>query len=327
MQKITKKNFFHPESSVAIKLLYPASFRDSSSRERSNTTWRKNMVDNEYLIPLGFPHWSIVRVYGYFHGAVMEKLLPADFDKSVPLEPRSTYFTMEKCATNLQRWLPLNVNKLNENQRLFIIGQILLGLIHLEKYEFAHLNLKLENIYAVPCRGGTDQIQWVIGDFGASQKFNDPLFFPENSPSKNHPSKETFSKNDIFNLGQIMFEIFEGKEFQGQKNKPFEPPSLSTKWSPLSRKICSSLLNSDIRKRATPKLAFLYLGIALFVPYTNFNSFQGFQKWVIEKEGNLVLKFISSWKPKIAIEEITELFFFSEFSASEIFDVVEKIQN
>jgi serine/threonine protein kinase len=176
---------------VAIKSLF--NYR-SNTAARLDTVVLQSRFDREYLVPLQFPHWTIVNVYNYFRSVCIPSLFyknVEEFDASLFFE-NTTYFTMEACKAGLDSWCDARCkansssSSSNSNNNssgtcfdaksdirliLVLMLQILLAVAHLDRHSVRHLDLKLDNIFVIECRGGVPDHQMpqvVLGDFGTT---------------------------------------------------------------------------------------------------------------------------------------------------------------
>jgi len=230
-----------PQKTVAIKALF--NYRSSESA-RLATVALQSKFDREYLVPLQYPHWTIVNVYNYFRALCVPSLLVADpsqYDPTLFFE-NTTYFTMEACETTLDRWCLKrrsssssdgtgNYNSYYFNPRtearivLMIVLQLLLALEHLDRHSVRHLDLKLDNLFVIACRGGVDMAetpQVVLGDFGTAftgDTVNSLDSAVEGNQANRPPEvvrptderQVNVSKADLWAVGCVLYELVEGR--------------------------------------------------------------------------------------------------------------------
>jgi serine/threonine protein kinase len=213
-----------PWNEVAIKMLY--NFKQS--HQPANTLILKRRFDQEYQFPITHPHWSIVRVFNYFRAPFIDTFLPPDSNVGLELyDDRTVYFTMELGRGTLQDYLKDNpIQELKSG--LVIVLQLLIGVAHLETCGYSHLDLKLDNIiYLNKSRPKIRGNQFVLADFGTSKHSpvtlrpgDDGLLgnqinrSPEvlrldGAPDDRGRPVVDVSKNDVWSVGCMMFEIFE----------------------------------------------------------------------------------------------------------------------
>ena len=207
---------FQTNKQVAIKAMFNFAHDDKLRQ----TVLQKSKFDQEYQVALQHPHWSIVNVFNYFRSATVRLLLapPEEpFDPSI-FHPTTTYFTMEACRSDLERWLrdrsqsrrvdhressdavaprggggAQERGEQQENglmafdpstehrQALLVVLQLLHALDHLDRHRVRHLDIKLDNLFVIDARGGIEQRdvpQVVIGDFGTSKIGIDVVSLP-----------------------------------------------------------------------------------------------------------------------------------------------------
>jgi len=106
----------------------------------------------------------------------------------------------------------------------YILRQLLSGLDHTHENGFAHLDMKLENVYL------TEQFVIKIADFGLSKQMNTRLFEPKRIGSKGYMAPEILECQsfsgiavDIFALGVLLYTL-------RAKELPFGQARLSDSW-------------------------------------------------------------------------------------------------
>ena len=254
---------------LAIKMMF--NYRGSDQR----TIIQKQKFDKEYIFPLVHPHWSHVQLFNYFRGRRVDSLL-AGQDLEL-FEDTTTYFIMELCKTNLQKYIQANKNNISVPSALLMIYQILDGIKHLYDNEVVHLDLKDDNIFIANRRRITGN-QVVIGDFGTIHPFiyknHEASNIPNRSPEladfrENHPPVD-IRKNDVWATGCILFQLLEeGKHpFCDSLNTKFNictaslPLSTFDKHGEATKQFLKLLWNRDPNKRLDPTTA---LGICGFL--------------------------------------------------------------
>ena len=204
-------------SQVALKKLY--------SFYSDKTLDQKNAFDQEFAVPFLFPHWSLMKVFNYFRGPVVETLLAkADVDRSVQMD-RTTYFTMELADGTLESFLEANKESISVRECVLIHFQLACGIDFLCQHNYVHLDIKPDNILMV----SREKIQgklFVLGDLGAAKRspvyFNNRATLVGNQMNKSpefvqllgdeeDESVIDISKNDIWASACILFEMIEKK--------------------------------------------------------------------------------------------------------------------
>src|SRR3990167_2642589 len=229
-------------SQVALKKLY--------SFYSDKTLDQKNAFDQEFAVPFLFPHWSLMKVFNYFRGPVVDTLLAkADVDRSVQMV-RTTYFTMELADGKLESFLNANRMSVSVQECILIHFQLACGIDFLCQHNYVHLDIKPDNILMV----SREKIQgnlFVLGDLGAAKR--SPIYFhnlatlagnqinksPEFMQLLGDEEDESvidISKNDIWASACILFQMIE-------KKHPFLDPE------------DQSLLNHNICVAALPNIS------------------------------------------------------------------------
>ena len=256
-----------PIDELAIKMML--NFID----DKQSTIIQKRKFDKEYIFPLAHPHWSHVQIFNYFRAKTVDSLID-QADKYLYADT-TTYFTMELCKSNLKNYINEN-NNISVPSALLMIYQLLDGVKHLYDHEVVHLDLKADNIFIADRKifGG---IQVVIGDFGTIH----PFIYKELSmgnPVTSSPELLQFrkgdtvdiSKNDIWAIGCIFFQLLEGKH-------PFDdcdykhnicngrlPLTAFDKHGDGTKQFLQLLWNRDQNERIDPKIALVICGLLLW---------------------------------------------------------------
>jgi serine/threonine protein kinase len=229
---------FPTDQQVAIKAMF--NYR-ATAAARLNTIAQQSKFDREYLVPLQHAHWSIVNVYNYFRGLCVPRLLssdPSQYDASL-FHENTTYFTMELCQASLEAWYAQRrtTRGIAPAQGVFdptaesrvvllLMLQVLIALEHLDRCNVRHVDLKLDNLFVAPCRGGIERAdvpQVLLGDFGTALLgstydaiTNGPFDGNQanRAPEVLRPLDEraiNIARTDMWAAGCILFEMIEGR--------------------------------------------------------------------------------------------------------------------
>jgi len=210
------------------------------------STKNETHATREYYILKNYPHENIV------------KLIAAVQSKT------NVYLIMERCEMDLEHYY--KKYKLKEEQIREVARQIVNGLVHLLSKGVIHRDLKPENILI------TSKRIIKIADFGSGRQLsefeiNDPINKPTcdsqsgtikyNAPEKmqgllNYTNGKYSSPSDIFSLGCIILELYNGKSVFGSFRFPSKYEDYPMKTSVMSIEavdLITKMLQSDVKKR------------------------------------------------------------------------------
>ena len=155
---------------IAFKMM--VNTKTLKDNEADATEAQKRSFDKEYLFPISYPHWSIIRIFNFFRSSTITRLI----NNSVKYQEikglianKTTFFTMELAAGHLDNFLITNPSS-TDKEKLFICSQLFTSIEHLNSIKKAHLDIKPNNILYVK-RAGISDFIFILADFGVSNDF------------------------------------------------------------------------------------------------------------------------------------------------------------